>query len=460
MSGTIPGVLILQAFARTGDSVTNPPQTDPSGFVNWTNGYTPFYEISLAAGNPAAKAVERGVQNGLFNLLTANQINWQQLGFAQWFSSMPGGYSQNAMVFRWDGTSKWLPYRSLVDTNSADPLSSPTSWEYIPYGHEMLANVPMPSGGPSGSSAEVVTSATDFNTFTTGTWQFQTDAIANGSPNAPTASGSTTLAGMLESLKWNGLSGATFVVQRYSDRQGNLFTRGATSGVWAPWLSDSSATQFSTDVSVTAGIVKATFPMASATLADNEIFWVKIANTNPGTGTFTPNASIIPTPLPIVGPANLALQGGEMVVGGRAMFIYKADTNNFILEFCSGGNVQVPTATQTNQAVNLAQLLAAIAGVVPRYVNAANNGQTLTQGSYNVDTSPSSGGGAFTMNIPATLTVGEPFTFTDMKGTWAQNSFTINPGAFTINGNAGSLVCNTRGLSFSLVYDGTTLEMQ
>src|SRR5689334_22894595 len=107
------GSIILQPFAAAGDVVVI-PQTDPSNFVNFNQGYTPDYEIELASGNPQAKAVERTVQNALFKIATENIQAWQQLGFSAWYSTMPGGYTENAMVVRQDAFAVWKPYRSKV----------------------------------------------------------------------------------------------------------------------------------------------------------------------------------------------------------------------------------------------------------------------------------------------------------------------------------------------------------
>ncbi len=351
------GTLIVQPFANSGD-VAVPPQTDGSGFVSWQLGYTPDYEIDLTSGNPQAKAVEREVQNALFNILSANQQAWQQLGFSEWYSAMPSGYDVNAMVMRFSG-GVWRPYRSRVAANMSDPLTTPANWEYVPSASEALANTPMPSGGPAGAASLIVTAATDFNSFATGTWDFRSDAIASASPNAPAQAGGATVAGMLESMVWaNGL--ITYAVQRYTDRLGNSFFRGSTDGTWTAWIGTTPPPSFSTDVSVTVNLVSATFAIPSASIPDNSVFWVKIANTNNGASTFTPNASIMPVALPILGLANLALQGGELFAGGRAMLVYKADTSTFILTFCSGATLQVKAATAGNQAVTLDQVNALI----------------------------------------------------------------------------------------------------
>ncbi len=361
------GSLIIQPFANAGD-VAVPPQTDPDGFVNFNQGYTPFYEIELASGNPQAKAVERPVQNALFKIATENIQAWQQLGFPEWYSTMPAGYTTNATVMRQDGFGVWKPYRSLVDGNVSDPLVTPASWAYVPLPSEGLANVPMPSGGPGGSSAMLVTVATNFNTFTTGTWTIQSDAVATGSANAPAQTGLSAAAGMLESMRW--LNGVTpYIAQRYIDRNGNSFFRGASNGVWTAWTSTTPPTTYSIDTSVVDNIVSATFPLASAILPDNAMFWVKIATTNTGASTFTPNPAVIPVPLPILGQAGLPLQGGEMVDAGHALFIYKADVNNFSLIACTGGAIQSGTGTGSNQAISLSQANALIAAAISSAVN-------------------------------------------------------------------------------------------
>ena len=226
--------LILQPFAASGD-VAIVPQTDPSSFVSFTTGYTPDYEISLASGNPAAKAVERPVQNWLFNLCTANLQAWQANGLPWWYANMPAGYSINAMVLRQNAAGTLVPYRSLVNNNISDPLSSPSNWEYVQFTHETLAYVPMPQGGASlGPTNALITSARDFNTITAGTFQTASDAVATACPNSPSVLGTTPVAGLLQSMQWT--SGTnTFNAQIYADRNGQIFVRGATNGSWVNW---------------------------------------------------------------------------------------------------------------------------------------------------------------------------------------------------------------------------------
>lgn len=234
--------LITTPFAASGDQSVLPP-TDPNGFVNFATGYTPDYEINLAAGDPSAKAVERGVQNYLFNVLTNGMMYWQDNNRPPWYNSMPGGYGKYAEVTVLDVSGNPVPYRSLVAANVTNPTSSST-WEYIQGSGDMLKNIPMPSGGAAGPGALLVTASTDFNTFiTSGTFQFVTDAVVTGSPHNPVNGGNSAGGGMLEVSAWS-QSGSNYVTQFFRDRNGLGFMRGSTNGSWTAWKIWANATQF------------------------------------------------------------------------------------------------------------------------------------------------------------------------------------------------------------------------
>lgn len=370
--------LIIQPFASTGDLVTI-PQTDPNGFVNYTQGYTPFYEISLASGNPQAKPVERQVQNALFNILTGNTQAWQQQGFSPWFAAMPSGYGINAMVVRQNASNNWIPYRSLVAGNMSDPLTSPTSWEYIPFGHEMLANIPMPAGGVAGSSAAIVTVSSDFNGFGTGTYQFLSDAVASGSAHSPAALNNATVAGMLEVSAWtNGAT--TYILQRYLDRNGFVFTRTSTNGAWTGWanLATVSETQtgstiFAVDTGAANAIV-ASFTPTITTRTEGQIIRVKAAFANTGATTINDGVGIVP----LVGAGHAALQGGEIIPVGELWCQWNGNvgtgsyvlvTNTLGAQSHSAGayGVTPPTTDNSNKFVTsnwVKQLLGAFPGTV------------------------------------------------------------------------------------------------
>lgn len=230
---TVPP-LITTPFAAQGDQSVL-PATDPNGFVNYTSGYTPDYEINLGSGDPNAKAVERGIQNYLFNALTNGLQSWQANNRPPWYNNMPGGYAKYAEVQYPDSNGNPKPYRSLVSGNVATPGNS-TQWEYVQGTGEMIQNIPMPSGGTAGPGSMLITAATDFNTFqTSGTFTFDLDATVSGSPNAPVNGGNQAGAGQLEVMKWQNLGSNTYVSQFFRDRNGLAFMRGMTNGSWTVW---------------------------------------------------------------------------------------------------------------------------------------------------------------------------------------------------------------------------------
>lgn len=338
--------LILQPFANGGDLVTV-PQTDPNGFVNFLQGYTPFYEISLASGNPQAKPVERQVQNAMFNLLTANVQSWQQMDSPPWYSAMPNGYGINSVVMRQNGGGTWTPYRSLVANNVTDPLTSPTSWEYVPFGHEMLANVPMPSGGANGSSGLVITTATDFNAIGTGTFNFQTDAVTAASGHSPAVPGASAVAGMLEVMSWSNGS-STYTLQRFTDRNGNIFTRTAAGGTWGVWnliantaVIQAGSNNFALDTGVVNAMVCAFAPDISTRVEGMEIR-VKPKFTSTANGvTINDGAGAVT----IVGLGGAAVGAvGEFQANGEVTLRWNSTVAGYVLMESNGPN-QVPTGS-------------------------------------------------------------------------------------------------------------------
>ena len=352
--------VILEVFAQNGDKVI-PPQTDVNNYVNYDQGYTPDYELDLSQGNPSAKAVERRVMNYLLNSLTTNAKDFQIHGFPQWQSGMSGGYDQNSFVTRLDASvtpNIIRVWRSLVPNNSVDPASvGQTSWEYMQSVGQLLQNIPMPSGGPNGPTAELITASFDFNTFTSpGTFEVKTDTLAAGAAHGPlTSSGGSIPAGMLEVKSWSGAGLSTYVIQRYTDRLGNSYYRGGVNSTFGSWSTVQLPNNYSADTSTTANVVQGSQYMQSSTLVDNQQFYVKIANNNTGPTTFTPNPSVISTPLNVVGAGGLPLDGGELVAAGRALFIYKADTNTMLLQHCSSGAQQGVFAQSNHQFVTLQQ---------------------------------------------------------------------------------------------------------
>ena len=85
----------------------------------------------------------------------------------------------------------------------------------------------------------------------------------------------------------------------------------------------------------------------------------------------------------------------------------------------------------------------------PLNKTSANNGETLTEGdNINADTS----GAAFTLNLPASPSVGDKCWFRDANGTWAANNLTVGRNGNNIINSATDLVCNTNNLAFCLMF--------
>lgn len=349
--------LILQPFANSGTK-TAPPQTSAAGFVNFQDGYTSFYEISLAANDPNAKPVERAAQNYMFNLSTTHAQAWQGMSIAPWYASMTGGYAQNAMVVRENSSGVASVYKSLTSANINDPLSSPTTWEYQPYAYEMIANIPMPAGGANGSSGLQLTVAFDANALGNGTYEVVSDSLAASASNLPAIPGSTALAGMMEVLVWT-YSNTTYTLQRYSDRGGNVFTRGATGTTFTNWdikygygAAQAGRGQYVATTG-SANTYAAALSPAPTALENGMEVRVRINVANTGATTFNLNGLGARS---VVGQGLSALQGGELVVAGQATLRYDSAKAAWVLVGSAGGAVQTQAVTGSLQVPNLQQI--------------------------------------------------------------------------------------------------------
>ena len=68
-------------------------------------------------------------------------------------------------------------------------------------------------------------------------------------------------------------------------------------------------------------------------------------------------------------------------------------------------------------------------------------------------------GGAFTVTLPATPSVGAQVVIADAGNAWGANNLTVGRNGSTIGGLAENLVCDITGASVQFVYDGTTWEV-
>ncbi|WP_315384787.1 hypothetical protein [Microvirgula aerodenitrificans] len=124
---------------------------------------------------------------------------------------------------------------------------------------------------------------------------------------------------------------------------------------WISWgltLADlqNAYSTFSTDTGAANTVVAAFWPAITA-LADGMQLRVKIKATN--TGATTCKVNDLPARA-IVGLAGSALQGGELVANGRALLMYSATSDSFVLLSCEGGAQTAPTPPQFDNDTSIA----------------------------------------------------------------------------------------------------------
>lgn len=107
-------------FATSGTQAVI-PDSDLSGNVNFTDGYTPDYELDPSS-DPNAKLIERDKMNFLFNRVTASIGEIQKAGVAAWYSTL-APYEYGAVVHR--GGRVW---QSTVANNATQPGDVGASW--------------------------------------------------------------------------------------------------------------------------------------------------------------------------------------------------------------------------------------------------------------------------------------------------------------------------------------------
>ncbi|MGJ7611163.1 MULTISPECIES: gp53-like domain-containing protein [unclassified Variovorax] len=95
-----------------------------------------------------------------------------------------------------------------------------------------------------------------------------------------------------------------------------------------------------------------TYAPAVTALVDGMVLWFKAKAANTGATTLNVNGL---GATPVVGGAQTALQGGEIVANGRCQVIYSATLAAFVLIECTGAALQVAAGAQTGHAVNLGQ---------------------------------------------------------------------------------------------------------
>jgi hypothetical protein len=274
----------------------------------------------------------------------------------------------------------------------------------------------------------------------------------------------------------------TIEVTNTAPDQTVVLTQGGTTTITGtyPNFTISSADQYVgtvTSVSLTAGtgISISGGPITSSGA-------IEVINTAPdqtvvltGTGTTTvtgtyPNFTInsadqytgTVTSVTAQGSADISVTGGPITTTGTLYFSL-SDTSVTAGNYGTAGSVPSFTVDAKGRLTAAANVPIAItAGQVSglpsggtQYVYKTANYTTQDGEGVLADTS----GGAFTVTLPATPTVGDTVVVADAGAAFGTNNLTIGRNGSTINGTAENLVCDITGVSVTLVYDGTTWEV-
>ncbi|MBE8915080.1 phage tail protein [Enterobacter kobei] len=134
-------------------------------------------------------------------------------------------------------------------------------------------------------------------------------------------------------------------------------------------------------------------PNPTGTPANGQQFTFKALTANTGPSTIKIGSFSV---APVVSPSGAALQGGEITANGLSTVQYNSSLSSWTLVSTSGA-VQVPTALQSGQAVNLSQLQTYVASQTGRLINiqvfTASGTYTPTSGTKKIRVRLVGGGG-------------------------------------------------------------------
>lgn len=181
-------------------------------------------------------------------------------------------------------------------------------------------------------------------------------------------------------------------------------------------------------------VVSCSPPITS--LVDGHRITFKAKNGNTTSSTLTLNGL---TNYPLYSQSQQALQGGEIVANGLVEVAWNSTLNAFALCSSTGGRIQVPSATSSNQAVNLGQLNAVGSG---RLLNV----QTFTStGTYTATAGTSSvvvegvGAGGGSSAAPATTSTQVSIVCGGGAGAYGKGRYTSGFSGVTVTIGAGGV---------------------
>ena len=356
--------MINRPFAQNGDKAL-PPDSDNLGFVSFSQGYTPDYEINLASGNVNAKAVERPIQNALFNLITDNLLWLQTHGFMQWFATQSGGYNINDMVCDNKGTTAapiWTPYRCRKNGVTSRPISVvPTAtnpdWEEVPLPSVARSLIPFQVGKDYINQeipAAAFIQSGSLNTLTKGFYIAPNTAAVTAITNKPSQLIGSVLPFTIEHANWTTMEGSNqtvYTLQRLVTLDGHIFTRSATNNAWGNWQWMATPEEVQQGLyhianatgNNTASTLTMRTPLSMFTAGMKVRFIVPASNAGPYLITIGSQISV-----ELLGMDGLSLPPNAIITNRVAEILW--DGSKWYLVNCPTGQAVVPTAVADNAA--------------------------------------------------------------------------------------------------------------
>jgi len=317
---------------------TRGPGDDPQQ-ATWDEGFPLVTMTPLAAGGIPPKGQDF---NGVLNAISEHTVFTGRGGQYKWSSAYvtaSGGYDIGDVIQADDGLNSYV---SLVNTNTANfnttPASIGVSWAlYAGRKTQDQATETLSGIAEIATQAEVTTGADDARIITPaklrGAQATQAEAEA-GTDNTK----------LMTPLR----------ARQQRDKAGFAIDTG------------------------TANAYVCAFTPAIASRIEGQVLKFKVATTNTGASTLNDGVGVVA----LVGGAQTALQGGELVASGDAWVQWNTSVGggSYILLFCTGAAEQVAPATKSQHAIQLAQMAAVVGGVrnAKMLVTAASATATLT----------------------------------------------------------------------------------
>jgi hypothetical protein len=184
-----------------------------------------------------------------------------------------------------------------------------------------------------------------------------------------------------------------------------------------------------------------TFTMPDATADATRGFYLKI--TSAGALTATREVTLGPNTVSKVWLIENATTGSQIITIKQG--------SGATVNVANGSKVMIVT---DGAGAGAAVIDASTAGGVS-YVTKTANYTTANLEGVLADTS----GGAFTITLPASPSVGDQVVIADAGASFGSNNLTVGRNGSTINGTAENLVLDITGVSVQFVYDGSTWEV-